>query len=189
MTKQRKLEIVKFILNNYPNSCLYANYVAATNLPKEKWDSLVDLNSEEEYLDDVQVSDLEHFFLHELMKVCGCGVPTRIEVLTLYWLNLIASKQQFKISEILTKEKHGFALTFSEIADVDYRWAFLYWLGSLEFIKHGFSITNPTITELGKMCLDVFHDELDTDNYKSLFPKEGVDNVGPEQEDLAGTPS
>ena len=162
MTKTRKLEIIKYILKNYPKSCMYANHVQNAGnyssneiVPVEEWDNFVDLTNNEDYTDAISMNEISDFFMYELMKVCGCGNPFRMIVLTASVLKEIDASG--------FPDKLGVTIPTSMskvVGDDDFKLAFIYQLDGLGLTEHGSSISNMRLTELGKMVLDVFKDDL-----------------------------
>ena len=161
--KARKLEIVKYILKQYPNSTIYANHVKnhgdnQEDLPEDKWNTLVDLDEPYDVVDEVSNEEIANFFLHELLGICGCGMPDRIKFLTVYWLNLV--EHDASMVKRLMQAPYGGAVT-TQVDTCDYIYSFVYMLNDKGLIEHGFVISNPMITELGRMVRDAFKADLE----------------------------
>lgn len=163
LSKDRKLEVIKYILRHFPNSTIYLNHVKADglkrneDLPEDQWGTLVNESEPYDVVDEVSTEELAGFFLLELMGICGCGIPNRIEYLTVYWLDLI--EQNPGMARVLLQTPNGDAVT-SQVDQHDYIWVFLYLLGAKGLTEHSAVITNSHITELGKMVRDVFKADL-----------------------------
>ena len=161
MTKSRKLEIIKYILTNYPKSCMYANHVQNVGnsskeiVPVEEWDKFVDLTNCADCTDEITTDEISDFFMYELMKICGCGNPFRMIVLTASVL------EEINVSGFPDKLGVTIPTSMSKVVgDDDFKLAFIYQLNGLGLTEHGCSISHMSLTELGKMVLDVFKDVL-----------------------------
>lgn len=161
--KPRKLEILKYILNRYHGSAIYLNNVKANgidrmeDLPEDQWDTLINLDEPYDLVDKVSTEEISNFFLHDLLGVCGCGIPDRIKLLVVHWIDLI--EHNTGMVRMIMRAPNGGAVT-DMVDNTDYIWSFIYMLDDKGLLRHGNSIANPMVTELGKMVRDVFKADL-----------------------------
>lgn len=122
-------EIRNYVIDKYPKCCLAHNYVG--------------YEFKEDYDISVLAEELNNFFWLEYMNLCGCGETDAVQEIIKTYLNAIKNNSD----EVLKMEGNE-ALLFLFM---------MYVLDSYEFTDHGSSIYGATLTELGKMYLDVLN--------------------------------
>lgn len=145
--------IAKYIIENYPDSCLSCNYDFSDNIDK----------SDDEFL----LEECKNFFFYEILNTCGCGRPDDTSSVIKDILNIIndyekqnGNDKDFNV--IYDKKQNRLAhLCGTEIKDnTNYDGLIqfvLYMLDSAGFLEHGSGIWGAWLTDLGRMFLYVLN--------------------------------
>ena len=131
-------EIINYIINHYPNSCLATNY-------------------REGYITDISLEECEDFFYYEKLNFCGCGSPSTAKICIRDYLKMLNDffegkedfEEKYKQKRDNLQKRFGVTSTY----DSELLLCLAYTLDAAGFTEHGSSIGSAWLTKEGKIFL------------------------------------
>lgn len=154
---EKLIKLSEIVINRFPDSCFVNNNGGVERC----LDLCKDLN---DYYDMEFTSDeLINCFEDYILPCCGCGDPNEVRRLM---YRLLKAHSNLETSSELVKEIFP-SIDEDSMLDAMYQFT-LHSLEKCEFVSHGFSIYNATLTETGKVFLDLcelYYKYLDLEDY------------------------
>lgn len=140
------LDIAKYIINTYPNSCIAYNY-------GEK------INGIEEYGEEFLLEECMSFFNHEKINMCGCGIPENTYEVIRKLLTIRKEWQDNKLEYKYIEKRYANDLHLNMNNEDNYgMWQFMmYMLNEVGILEHGSGIGGSWLTKEGEMYLYVLN--------------------------------
>ena len=148
------LEIVEYVLDKEPDSCLSHNIHHYGNYKEYS----------EEMIEETFLEQLDDFFTYEIIDLCSCGTPNNCKKDILNLLNILYNKKinpnSNEAYEIKTQQLKE---TFNArtVYDNSLLLFMVYILDSKGLLDHGSSIGGAWITDLGNMCRIIYNKTLE----------------------------